>query len=200
MFANSTPNVSCAISVTSGFRSVQMIICKLCKNGCSTARFVRNTCDNLMHRPVSQSLLRVPGGSFASCSLCVLRLDHGADLVPKMHPLAPLIPVNSVLRLHLAHGICRNQAQILLPPPPSPLEARLLPLPRSRTLRRPIFLQLTSLAGETPNNERLLSGQTHLSWRSNLTEYFVPCAGSGCSSGRTVLTVHTHGCSIVENA
>ena len=88
---------------------------------------------------------------------------------------------------------------MLLLPSPSPVVPQALPLPRSRTSHRLISPQPMSLAGEMPNNERLLFGQMRLWERLNQTEYFVLFARSGYSSGKTVRIVHTRGCSIAEN-
>lgn len=64
MSASSTPSVYCVTSVTSGFQSVQKIICKLCRSGCNTVRFVRSTWVNRLHPQTSWSLPRVSGPSF----------------------------------------------------------------------------------------------------------------------------------------
>lgn len=197
MSASSTPSVYCVTSVTSGFQSVQKIICKLCKSGCNTARFVRSTWMNRLHLRTNWSLPRVPGPSFRLLHYLRLGLSIAPDLTSMIHPPAPLVPVSSTLSTWEARDLFHNQTSLL---PYTSLVASQVPLPpRSRTSRQLASLQFTSLAGETLNNERLLSGQMRLSERLNRIEYSVLSARSGCNSGKTVLTVHTHGCSIVEN-
>lgn len=75
--ANLMPSVSSVTSVTSGFQSAQKTICKLCRSGCSTARFVRKTLDHRLHYPTNRNLLRVPGPSFAIFHCLYLGLSLG---------------------------------------------------------------------------------------------------------------------------